>query len=72
MLKMEHEVASSPNCGSRYSVQIIVNLESSLQKNLHKIDENLYLEEDYSRRLALENRAIEILRAHHSTVVTAI
>ena len=25
-----HEIASSPNCGGRYSVQIILNLESSL------------------------------------------
>ena len=58
-----HEIASSPNCGRRYSIQIIVNLEKSLVKKLHKCDEKKYLEgEDYSRRLALENRAIEILR----------
>ena len=68
-----HEIASSPNCGRRYSIsiQIIVKLEESV-KNLHKSDEMLYLEEDYSRRLALENRAIEILRVHHSTVVNTI
>ena len=67
-----HEiVASSPNCGSRYSVQIIVNLEESV-KNLHKIDEVAYLKDEYySKRLSLENQAIDILRQHHSSVATA-
>jgi len=67
-----HEIASSPNCGSRYSVQIIVNLEESV-KNLHKIDEVAYLNEEYySKRLALENQAIDILRQHHSSDSTTI
>ena len=52
-------------CGSRFSVQIIVNLDKTTT-NLHKIDEEKYLEvKDYSRRLALENQAIDILRQHH-------
>ena len=60
-----HEIASSPNWGSRFSVQITVNLEKTGEK-IHKIDEKKYLEvEDYSRRLALENKATDILR-HHS------
>jgi hypothetical protein len=60
-----HEIASSPNCCSRFSVQITVNLEK-LPNNLHKIDEEKYLAvKDYSRRLALENQAIDILRQHH-------
>ena len=60
-----HEIASSPNCGRRFSVQITVNLDNTT-KNLHKIDEEKYLEvKDYSRRLALENQAIDILRQHH-------
>jgi hypothetical protein len=60
-----HEIASSPKCGSRFSVQIIVNLEKTIQQ-VHKIDETKYLEsKDYSRRLALENQAIDILRQHH-------
>ena len=59
-----HEIASSPNCGSRFSVQITVNLEKTTK--IHKIDEEKYLEvKDYSRRLALENQAIDILRQHH-------
>ena len=66
-----HEIASSPNCGSRFSVQITVNLEKITK--IHKLDEEKYLDvKDYSRRLALENRAIAFLSAHHSTVVTAI
>ncbi len=60
-----HAIASSPKCGSRFSVQIIVNLEKTIQQ-VHKIDETKYLEsKDYSRRLALENQAIDILRQHH-------
>jgi len=60
-----HEIASSPNCGRRFSVQIIVNLEK-LPNNLHKIDEEKYLAvKDYSRRLALENQAIDMLSQHH-------
>ena len=60
-----HEIASSSKCGRRYSIQIIVKLEESVKK-LHEYDEKLYLEvKDYSRRLALENQAIDILRQHH-------
>ena len=67
-----HEIASSPNCGSRFSVQITVNLEKTIKK-VHKNDETKYLEsKDYSRRLALENQAIDILRQHHSSDSTAI
>jgi len=67
-----HEIASSPNCGSRYSVQIIVNLEESVN-NLHKIDEVAYLKDEYySKRLSLENQAIDILRQHHSSDSTTI
>ena len=67
-----HEIASSPKCGSRFSVQIIVNLEKTI-KNLHKTDEKEYLKvEGYSRRLALENHAIDILRQHHSSDSTEI
>jgi len=70
-----HAIESTPNCVKRCSVQIIVDLEEAVVQNLHKCNEQLYLEEnDYSRRLALENRAIEILRAHHtsSVVMTSI
>ena len=43
-----HEIASSPNCSRRYSIQVIVQLEECVQ-NLHKSDEKKYLEvEDYS------------------------
>ena len=64
-----HEIASSSKCGRRYSIQIIVKLEESV-KRLHESDEQLYLDVvDYSRRLALENRAIDILREHHSSDV---
>ena len=60
-----HEIASSPNCGSRFSVQITVNLEETKNK-IHKIDETTYLEVVcYSRCLALENQAIAVLRQHH-------
>ena len=59
-----HEIASSPNCGSRFSVQITVNLEKTTK--IHKIDEVKYLGvEYYSRLLDLENQAIDILRQHH-------
>ena len=48
---------------------LIVKLEESV-KRLHESDEQLYLDVvDYSRRLALENRAIDILREHHSSDV---
>ena len=68
-----HAIDSTPNCVKRCSVQIIVDLEKSLVQNLRKSDELLYFEEkDYCRRLALENKAIEILRAQHSTAVTTI
>jgi hypothetical protein len=40
-----HEIASSPNCGSRFSVQITVNLEKTTK--IHKIDEEKYLEVEY-------------------------
>ena len=67
-----HGIANSPKCGSRFSVQIIVKLEKTIQQ-VHKTDEKKYLEvEDYSRRLALENQAIDILRQHHSSDSTAI
>ena len=60
-----HEIASSPNCGSRFSVQITVDLEKTTKK-VHKIDETTYLEvKEYSRRLPLENQAIDILCQHH-------
>jgi len=56
---------------SRFSVQIIVNLEKTTK--IHKIDETKHLEsKDYSRRLALENQAIDILRQHHSSDSTTI
>ena len=56
-----HKIAGTPNCGRRFSVQIIVNLEASLTKKLPKSDEKLYLEEEsYNRRLASENRALKI------------
>ncbi len=65
-----HAIESTTNCVRRCSVQIIVDLEKAVVQNLHKCNEELYLEEnDYSRRLALENRAIEILRAHHTTAL---
>ena len=65
-----HEIASSSKCGRRYSIQIIVKLEQESVKRLHESDEQLYLNVvDYSRRLDLENRAIDILREHHSSDV---
>ena len=73
-VECDHAIESTPNCVMRCSVQITVDLEEAVEQNLHKFNEQLYLEEnDYSRRLALENRAIEILRAHHTTslVVTS-
>jgi len=68
-----HSIESTPNCVRRCSVQIIVDLEEAVVQNLHKCNEELYLKEDnYSRRLALENRAIEILRAHHTSSVVTV
>ncbi len=68
-----HEICSSSNCGRRFSIQIIVYLEESLLQQLHKTDEKEYLKvEDYSRLLALENKAIDILRQHHSSYSTTI
>jgi len=68
-----HSIESTPNCVRRCSVQIIVDLEEAAVQNLHKCNEAEYLKEDnYSTRLALENRAIEILRAHHTSSVVTI
>ena len=62
-------IASSSKCGRRYSIQIVVKLEESV-KRLHESDEKLYFEVvDYSRRLALENRAIQIIQKYHSSDV---
>ena len=53
-----------------YSIQIIVKLEEESVKRLHESDEKVYLDvKDYSRRLALENRAIQILQKYHSSDV---
>jgi hypothetical protein len=41
-----HEIASSPNCGSRFSVQITVNLDFFF-KRFQKNDEMKYLEVKY-------------------------
>jgi len=68
-----HSIESTPNCVRRCSVQIIVDLEEAAVQNFHKCNEAEYLKENYySTHLALENRAIEILRAHHTSSVVTI